>query len=142
MSSFKLTVIKDFSRLHEIPETIELETQDGQVTANRTLLRLASSVIHTKFLEDLEDLTVIQLVNHKRETVENLLNLIYDGGQVQIDGEAENQEILQLAEELGVNIQSEPIGIKKISVEAPKGNIDRLHIPFDEKNIFIHFFNF
>ena len=48
----------NLSRLDEIPDKIGLLASDGKVTANRTILRLVSSPVHTKLLEN-PDLTIL-----------------------------------------------------------------------------------
>ena len=118
--SLSLTLEYDVSRISEIPDTVELLTHDGKVTANRSFLRVASSVIHDTFLKN-PDLTVFDLKNHKKVTVDNLLHLVYHG-KATFNDEVEKQEVINLAQNLDVNISCVTLAMpgKGIKVDAPE----------------------
>ena len=116
--SLSLTVEYDISRISEIPDTLELLVEDSKITANRCLLRIVSRVIHDKLLED-PDLTVFDLKNHKKATVDNLLHLIYNG-KTTFKDEVEMQEVINLARDLDVNITQAAMTGKNIKVDAPE----------------------
>ena len=65
------------NRLKEIPDmpVIELLANDGKITANRMSLRLASSAVHAKLLEN-PDLTILDMKTSKKTTINSLLRLI------------------------------------------------------------------
>ena len=107
----------DVSRLKEIPDmpVIELLANDGKITANRISLRLASSAVHAKLLEN-PDLTILDMKTSKKATIDRLLYLIYNG-KTKFNDEVEKQEVINLAQDLGIDIIQS--AVKTIRVEAP-----------------------
>ena len=108
------------SRINEIPNnTIEVLANDGKITANRLFLRLASGVVHAKLLEN-PDLNILDLKDHKKRTINCLLNGIYTGLTTFKD-EVEEEEVTRLAQELDIGIiQTALTGEgKNIKIEAP-----------------------
>ena len=100
MMSFSVDL--HISRVCELyPDTIELLTNDGKVTANRAFLCLASSAIH-KLLRNPE-LTIIDMKHCKKSTIDCLLRGIYNGKSTFTD-EVEKEEVMSLAQELDINI--------------------------------------
>ena len=98
----------DVARIEEInPDKIGLLARDGKVTANRTILRLASSPIHTKLVEN-SDLTILDMKHHKKATIDSLLNLI-NGGKITF-----NEDVSSLAQELEIHLT------KSFKVDAPE----------------------
>jgi len=98
----------DVARIEEIiPDKIGLLATDGKVTANRTILRLASSPVHIKLVEN-PDLTIVDMKHHKKATIDSLLHLI-NGGKI-----AFNEDVKSLAQELEIHIT------KSFKVDAPE----------------------
>ena len=97
----------NLSRLDEIPDKIGLLASDGKVTANRTILRLVSSPVHTKLLEN-PDMTILDMKHHKKANIDSLLHLI-NGGKI-----AFNEDVNNLAEELEIHLT------KSFKVDAPE----------------------
>ena len=111
-------------RINEIPvpdNTIELLCNDGKVTANRLFLRIASSAVHARLLEN-PDLNILDLKNHKKSTIDLILNGIYTG-QTTFKDEIEEEEVSRLAQELDIGIvQLAMTGenvVENIKVDAP-----------------------
>ena len=117
MSSLSLLV--DISRLKDFPgmPVIELLANDGKLTANRTGLRLASSAIHAKLLEN-PNLTILDMKKSKKITINSLLRLISDG-KTEFNDEVEENEVISLAKDLGIEIIQLASTGKKIKIEAP-----------------------
>ena len=92
------------NRLKEIPDmpVIELLANDGKLTANRTGLRLASSAVHAKLLEN-PNLTILDMKKSKKITINSLLRLISDG-KTEFNDEVEENEVISLAKDLGIEI--------------------------------------
>ena len=91
------------SRVAEMyPDTVELLANDGKITANRAFLRLASSAIHKQLTEN-PDVTIFDMKNHKKTTIDCLLRGIYNGKATCTD-EVEKEEVMSLAQELDINI--------------------------------------
>ena len=108
MMSYSPTWNMNALRLGEIhPEKIGLLASDGKVTANRTILRLVSSPIHTKLVEN-PDLTILDMKHHKKATIDSLLNLI-NGGKITF-----NEDVSSLAQELEIHLT------KSFKVDAPE----------------------
>merc|ERR1712018_90693 len=102
------------SRINEIfPDTIELLANDGKVTANRGLLRIASSAINTTLLES--PTNVLDFKYTKKATIDSILDLIYNG-KTTFKDKVEKQEVTSLAQELGIDIIELAENIK---VDAP-----------------------
>ena len=102
-----MSVIFDLhiSRVSEInPDTIELLANDGKVTANRAFLRLASSAIHKQLTENPE-ITIFDMKNHKKTTIDLLVRGIYYG-KTTVTDEVEKEEVISLAQELDITIVS------------------------------------
>ena len=100
-----MSVIFDLhiSRVSEInPDTIELLANDGKVTANRAFLRLASSAIHKQLTENPE-ITIFDMKNHKKTTIDLLVRGIYYG-KTTVTDEVEKEEVISLAQELDISI--------------------------------------
>ena len=98
----------DVARIEEInPDKIGLLATDGKVTANRTILRLASSPVHTKLVEN-PDLTILDMKHHKKATIDSLLHLI-NGGKITF-----NEDVSSLAQELEIHLT------KSFKVDAPE----------------------
>ena len=118
--SSSLTLKYDISRINELQNTVEILTHDGKITANRCFLRAASSVIHDNCLKN-PDLTVLDLKNHKKAAVDNLLHLVYHG-KATLNDEVEKQEVINLAQDLDVNISYVTLAMpgKSIKVDAPE----------------------
>ena len=95
-------------RLDKIhPGKIGFLASDGKVTTNRTILRLVSSPIHTKLVEN-PDLTILDMKHHKKATIDSLLNLI-NGGKITF-----NEDVSSLAQELEIHLT------KSFKVDAPE----------------------
>ena len=121
MSSVSLNpdVFRLLKRVNEIPDmpVIELLANDGKITANRISLRLASSAVHAKLLEN-PDLTILDMKKSKKATIDSLLCLIYNG-KTKFNDEVEEKEVISLAKDLGIDIiQSASTG-KRIKIDAP-----------------------
>ena len=99
------------SRLNEMDSDkkakIGLLASDGMVTTNRRTLRLVSSPVHTKLMEN-PDLTILDMKHHKKANIESLLLLI-DGGKISFD-----EDINNLAEELEIHLTKSGISTKMI----------------------------
>ena len=103
------------SRMNEIvPDSIELLANDGKVPANRAFLRLASYAIHKQLTENPE-ITIFDMKNHKKSTIDHLLHGIYNG-KISFTDEIEKEEVVSLAQELDINITQ----TSKLAAEAPK----------------------
>ena len=105
------------SRVNEIvPDTVELLANDGKITTNRALLRFASSAIHKQLSENPE-ITIFDMKNHMKTTIDCLLHGIYNS-KITFTDEIEKEEVMSLSQELDINInqsiQTELAG------EAPK----------------------
>ena len=97
-----VTIDLHISRVTELhPDTIELLANDGKVTANRTLLCMASSTIHNQLMADPE-IAIFDVKHHKKSTIEYLLHGIYYGITT-ITDKAEKEEVMSLAQELDIN---------------------------------------
>jgi len=91
------------SHVNEIvPDTIELLANDGKVIANRAFLRLASPAIHKQLMENPE-ITIFDVKNHKKTTIDCLLHGIYNGKTTFTD-EVEEEKVMSLAQELDIKI--------------------------------------
>ena len=98
----------NLSRLDEIhPDKIGLLASDGKITMNRAILRLVSSLVHTKLVEN-PDLTILDMKHHKKASIDSLLHLI-NGGKI-----AFNEDVNNLAEELEIFLT------KSFKVDAPE----------------------
>ena len=104
-----------WSRLDKIhPDKIILLASDGKVTANRTILRLVSSPVHAKLMEN-PDLTLLDMKHHKKANIDSLLQLI-NGGKI-----AFNEDVKNLAEELQIHLTTIfKVDAPKVPVEQPK----------------------
>jgi len=108
MMSYSLNLLDVAWRIEEMnPEKIGLLAKDGKVTANRTILRLASLPVHTKLVEN-PDLTIVDMKHHKKATIDSLLHLI-NGGKI-----AFNEDVKSLAQELEIHLT------KSFKVDAPE----------------------
>ena len=96
---------------------IELLANDGKITANSVSLQLASSVVHAKLLEN-PDLTILDVKNNKKTTIDSLLRLINDG-KTKFKDEVEEKEVISLAKDLGIEIIQLASTGRKIKIEAP-----------------------
>ena len=91
------------SRVNEIvPDTVELLANDGKITTNRALLRFASSAIHKQLSENPE-ITIFDMKNHMKTTIDCLLHGIYNS-KITFTDEIEKEEVMSLAQELDINI--------------------------------------
>jgi len=117
------------SRVNEIvPDTVELLANDGKITTNRALLRFASSAIHKQLSENPE-ITIFDMKNHKKTTIDCLLHGIYNS-KITFTDEIEKEEVMSLAQELDItqtstlttSIQTELTGEEtpKVPEEQPK----------------------
>ena len=96
------------SRLDKInQDETELLASDGKVTANRTILRLVSSPVHSKLVEN-PDLTILDKKHHKKANIASLLHLV-NGGKI-----AFNEDVDNLADELEIHLT------KSLKVDAPE----------------------
>ena len=103
------------SHMNEIvPDTIELLANDSKVTANRAFLRLASPAIHKQLMENPE-ITIFDMKNHKKATIDHLLHGIYNG-KISFNNEIEKEEVMSLAQELEISITQ----TSELAGEAPK----------------------
>ena len=113
-------LLKRVNEVRDMP-VIELLTNDGKITANRMSLRLASSALHAKLLEN-PDLTILDMKKTKKATIDSLLCLIYNG-KTKFNDEVEKQEVINLAQDLGIDIiqtgNKKRIFRKKIKIDAP-----------------------
>ena len=90
------------SRISELyPDTIQLLTNDGKVTANRAFLCLASSAIHKQLRNP--EITIFDMKHRKKSTIDCLLRGIYNGKTTYTD-EVEKEEVMSLAQELDINV--------------------------------------
>ena len=117
--NLKPDVVSSLKRLNEILDmpVIELLANDGKITANRISLQFASSAVHAKLLEN-PDLTILDMKTSKKATIDNLLCLIYNG-KTKFNDEVEKQEVISLAQELGIDIIQSASSGKKIKIDAP-----------------------
>ena len=104
-----------WSRLDEInPDRIGLLASDGKVTTNRIILRLVSSPVHAKLMEN-PHLTLLDMKHHKKANIDSLLQLI-NGGKI-----AFNEDVNSLAEELQIQLtKSFKVDAPNVPVEQPK----------------------
>ena len=123
------SVTLELSRIREIPDIIDLLAYDGKVTANLTFLRLTSSVVHAKLLEN-PDLFIIDLKDHKKATIDTLLRLI--DGTITFKDDVEEQEVFSLAQDLGINISQTVATGKNIKIDAPKVPEEEPKLPEEE----------
>ena len=108
MMSYGWNMDVSLLRLDKIhPGKIGLLASDGKVTTNRTILRLVSSPIHTKLVEN-PDLTILDMKHHKKATIDSLLHLI-NGGKITF-----NEDVSSLAQELEIHLT------KSFKVDAPE----------------------
>ena len=105
------------SHINEIvPDTIELLSNDGKVTANRAFLRLASPAIHKQLMENPE-ITIFDMKNHKKTTIDHLLHGNFSGKlSFTVTDEGEKEMVMSLAQELDINITQ----TSELAGEAPK----------------------
>ena len=105
----------NLSRLDEIhPDKIGLLASDGKITMNRAILRLVSSLVHTKLVEN-PDLTILDMKHHKKASIDSLLHLI-NGGKI-----AFNEDVNNLAEELEIFLtNSFKVDAPEVPEEQPK----------------------
>ena len=106
----------NLSRLDEIhPDKIGLLASDGKITMNRAILRLVSSLVHTKLVEN-PDLTILDMKHHKKAaSIDSLLHLI-NGGKI-----AFNEDVNNLAEELDIFLtNSFKVDAPEVPEEQPK----------------------
>ena len=111
-----------------VPDTVELLANDGKITTNRALLRFASSAIHKQLSENPE-ITIFDMKNHKKTTIDCLLHGIYNS-KITFTDEIEKEEVMSLAQELDItqtstlttSIQTELTGEEtpKVPEEQPK----------------------
>ena len=115
----------------EIPDnSVELLANDGKITANRLLLRLASPVVHSKLLAN-PDLK-IDLKNHKKSTIDCILNGIYTGQPTTFNDEVEKEEVYSLAKELDIGI-SQPLVLYPPTGESKNIKVDAPAVPEEEE---------
>ena len=116
----------------EIPDKyVELLANDGKITANRLLLRLASPVVHSKLLEN-PDLKIFDLKNHKKSTIDCILNGIYTGQPTTFHDEVEKEEVYSLAKELDIGI-SLPLVLYPPTGETKNIKVDAPAVPEEEE---------
>ena len=114
-----LSVDLHISRVNELsPDTIELLANDGKVTANRYFLCLASSAIFKRLMENPE-ITIFDMKNHKKSTIDCLLHGIYNG-KTTFNDEVENEEVMSLAQELDINMTEMADEAPEVPEEQPQ----------------------
>ena len=114
-ASFKL----HFSRTTEMhPETIEILANDGKISANKTFLRFASQVVHTRLMED-PDTIMIDLKNYRKSSIDCLLTGIYTG-KTTFSSVVEEEEVKRLCLELDISILEPGVAGENIKVDAPE----------------------
>ena len=109
-------LLKRVNEVRDMP-VIELLTNDGKITANRMSLRLTSSAVHAKLLEN-PDLTILDMKKTKKATIDSLLCLIYTG-KTKCNDEVEEKEVISLAKDLGIDIIHLASSGKRIKIDAP-----------------------
>ena len=93
--------IKDFSTsVEKVSHDIKILATNGDVKANRSLLRMASPVVHRN-LKHNEKADVLDLMDYSVETVKSLLKLIYVG-KLSCQSNALKEEVLDVAKELEI----------------------------------------
>ena len=85
-----------------VSDTVELLANDGKITANRAVLRLASPAMHKQLMENPE-ITIFDMKNHKKTTIDCLLHGIYNG-KTTFNDEVEQEEVMSLVKELDITI--------------------------------------
>ena len=94
---------KDFSTsVEKVSHDIKILATNGNVKANRCLLRMASPVVHRN-LKHNEKADVLDLMDYSVETVKSLLKLIYVG-KLSCQSNALKEEVLYVAKELEIEI--------------------------------------
>ena len=117
----------------EIPDnSVELLANDGKITANRLFLRLASPAVHSKLLEN-PDLKMIDLKNHKKSTIDCILNGIYTGQPTTFHDEVEKEEIYSLAKELDIGISLPLVVLYPPTGESKNIKVDAPAVPEEEE---------
>ena len=101
-----------------VPDTVELLANDGKITTNRALLRFASSAIHKQLSENPE-ITIFDMKNHMKTTIDCLLHGIYNS-KITFTDEIEKEEVMSLAQELDINITQTQSIQTELAGEAPK----------------------
>ena len=116
-ASFNLLYVTHI-KVDDIPETIEVLANDGKISVNRFFLRIASPVVHTKLVEN-PDLTIIDLKNYRKATIDCLLHGIYTGNTT-FNDDIEKEMVMRLCQELGIEIKTKMIVEgEAIKVDAP-----------------------
>ena len=113
-----LSVDLHISRISELyPDTIQLLTNDGKVTANRAFLCLASSAIHKQLRNP--EITIFDMKHRKKSTIDCLLRGIYNGKTTCTD-EVEKEEVMSLAQELDINVSQTSEMADEVAPEMPE----------------------
>ena len=116
--SFKVTLNKDALRVKHLPHDIEILARGGKIiAAKRCPLQLASGVWNKFFVEN-PDSTILDLKNYKKEVIEGLLQLMYQG-EMTFNEEEYKDEVVDLAEELEIKVKTE-FSFKRAKTDAPK----------------------
>ena len=117
--SFKVTIIKDASRIKHLPHNIEILADGGTIiNAKRCPLQMASGVWNKRFIKNPER-SIFDMKTHKKEVIDCLLRLIYQG-EMTFTEEEFKDEVIDLAQELEIKVQSEFQKIKTAPTKAPK----------------------
>jgi len=125
--SFKVTMIKDASRIKHLPHDIEILADDGIIiNAKRCPLQMASGIWNNRFIKGAER-PILDLKTHKKEVIDCLLCLIYQG-EMTFTEEEFKDEVVDLAQELEIQVKTEFMKMKtaatasttKVPKKAPK----------------------
>ena len=84
----------------------------------RCFLRVASPVVHSKLLET-PDLTILDLKNYRKATIDCVLQGIYTGKAV-FNNDIEKEMVTRLCQELDIDMTCEASEAETIKVNAPK----------------------
>ena len=111
-------------KVDDVPETIEVLANDGKISANRFFLRIASPAVHTKLVEN-PDLTILDLKNYRKATIDCLLHGIYTGNTT-FNDDIEKETVMRLCQELSIDMKT------KMVVEGEAIKVDAPAVPEEE----------
>ena len=105
MANYTIEITRDYSRVNNLPQNLELLTKDSKIKANRVMLRLASPVID-KIIMESPGTMMFDFKNHSGEAVSALLQVIYHG-KLANTNEKLKDELLKIAEELEIQVSAQ-----------------------------------
>merc|ERR1711860_221353 len=127
--SFKVTMIKEASRIKHLPHDIEILADDGVIIkAKRCPLQMASGIWNNRFIKAVyfghsikgAERPILDLKTHKKEVIDCLLRLIYQG-ELTFTEEEFKDEVVDLAQELEIKVKTEFQKIKTpAATKAPR----------------------